>query len=103
MIDVPAAEPNAPTSDPRIAARAVIKLEFMDEFSLLQRPARADHGRRIIRRSGRFGPSGNCHFRAQVDILDGVEKLDAFLHGTLERFAPGDEAGAAGTLVDDGG
>src|SRR4029077_6715231 len=96
------AELNAPTSDPEIAARAVIKPEFMDEFSLLRRQSRAHHRRRVIRRSGRFGRSGNCDFRAQVDILDGVEKLNAFLHGTLERFAPGYEGVGAGTLVDHG-
>src|SRR5258708_11834543 len=42
-------------------------------------------------------------FGAKVDILDGVKELDAFLHGALEGFAAGDEAGAAGALVDDGG
>ena len=40
---------------------------------------------------------------AQVDVLDGVEELDAFGHGALEGFAAGDQAGAAGALVDDGG
>src|SRR5206468_2712881 len=39
---------------------------------------------------------------AKVDILDGVEELDAFLHGALERFAAGNEASAASTLIDDG-
>src|SRR6266852_2716875 len=42
-------------------------------------------------------------FGAQVDVLDGVEELDAFLHGALEGFAAGDEASAASALVDDGG
>src|SRR5258708_3872341 len=42
-------------------------------------------------------------FGAKVDVLDGVEELDAFLHGALEGFAAGDEAGAAGALVEDGG
>jgi hypothetical protein len=51
-----------------------------------------------------FGPaaSGDGDFGTEVDVLDGVEKLDAFLHGALESFAAGDEAGAAGALVDDG-
>src|SRR5690242_13517738 len=46
--------------------------------------------------------SGDGDVGAEVDVLDGVEELDAFGHGALERFAAGDEAGAAGTLVDDG-
>src|ERR1700694_1818596 len=45
---------------------------------------------------------GDGDFGAKVDVLDGVEELDAFLHGALEGFATGDEAGAAGALVDDG-
>src|SRR6202008_558656 len=40
---------------------------------------------------------------AEVDVLNGVEELDAFFHGALESFAAGDEAGAARALVDDGG
>jgi len=31
------------------------------------------------------------------------EELDAFLHRALEGFSAGDEAGAAGALVDHGG
>src|SRR5467141_3355758 len=46
--------------------------------------------------------SGNSDFWAEVDVLNGVEKLDAFFHGALESLAAGDEAGAAGALVDDG-
>src|ERR1700694_5622969 len=46
---------------------------------------------------------GDGDFGAKVDVLDGVEELDAFLHGALERLAAGDEAGAAGALVDHGG
>src|SRR5260370_42707271 len=42
-------------------------------------------------------------FGAKVDVLDGVEELDAFLHGALEGFAAGDKARTAGALVDDGG
>ena len=44
---------------------------------------------------------GDGDFGAEVDVLDGVEELDAFLHGALEGFAAGDEASAAGALVDD--
>ena len=47
--------------------------------------------------------SGYSDFGAQVDILDDVEELDAFLHGALEGLAAGDEAGTASALVDDGG
>src|SRR5437660_10617821 len=46
---------------------------------------------------------GDGDFGAEVDVLDRVEELDAFLHGALEGFAAGDEAGATSTLVDDGG
>src|SRR5580704_15834073 len=46
---------------------------------------------------------GDGDFGAEVDVLDRVEELDAFGHGALEGFAAGDEAGAAGALVDDRG
>ncbi len=39
----------------------------------------------------------------EVDVLDGVEQLDALGHRALERLAAGDQAHAAGALVDDGG
>jgi hypothetical protein len=39
----------------------------------------------------------------EIDVLHGVEELDAFGHRLLEGFAAADEAGAAGALVDDGG
>src|SRR5258708_3409644 len=45
---------------------------------------------------------GDGDFGAKVDVLDGVEQLDAFLHRALEGFAAGDEAGAAGAFVDHG-
>src|SRR5712664_329675 len=48
------------------------------------------------------GALGDGDFGAEVNVLDGVEELDAFVHGALEGFAAGDEAGAAGALVDDG-
>ena len=40
---------------------------------------------------------------AEVDVLDGLEDFGAFVDGTLEGFSSGDEAGAAGSFVDDGG
>src|SRR6266576_1165886 len=49
------------------------------------------------------GALGDGDFGAKVDVLDGVEELDAFLHGALEGFSAGDKAGAAGALVDHGG
>src|SRR5882762_3360772 len=45
---------------------------------------------------------GDGDLATEVDVLDGVEKLDPFFHGALEGFAAGDEAGVAGALVDDG-
>ena len=47
--------------------------------------------------------SGNGDVLAQVYVLDRVEELDPFGHGALERFPAGDQAHAAGALVDDGG
>src|SRR5262249_19033406 len=47
--------------------------------------------------------SGDRHFRAEVDVLNSVEQLDTLIHGPLEGLASGDEAGAAGALVDNGG
>src|SRR2546427_8913430 len=55
----------------------------------------------LLQRKGQALGDGN--FGAEVDVLDGVEELDAFAHGALEGFAAGGEAGAAGALVDDGG
>src|SRR6266478_2514650 len=46
---------------------------------------------------------GDGDIGAQVNVLDGIQELHAFLHGALEGFAAGDEAGAAGAFVDDGG
>src|SRR5215469_4640197 len=42
------------------------------------------------------------HFFAQIHILNGIEEFYAVGHGALEGLAAGDEAGAAGALVDDG-
>src|SRR5882762_666577 len=51
---------------------------------------------RIEQRSG----LSDGNFRAQVDVLNGVEKLHAFTHWALECLAARDEASAACTLVD---
>ena len=40
-------------------------------------------------------------FGTEVDVLDRVQELDAFAHWALESFAAGNQAGAAGALVDD--
>src|SRR6266702_6264563 len=55
----------------------------------------------LLQGHGRLSGYGDVF--AQVDVLDGVQEFYAFGHGTLEGFAAGDEAGAAGALVDDGG
>jgi 3-methyl-2-oxobutanoate hydroxymethyltransferase len=47
--------------------------------------------------------SGDGDAGIEVDVLDEVEELDALLHRALEGLAAGDEAAAAGALVDDGG
>src|SRR5437899_8629550 len=47
--------------------------------------------------------SGDGDFGAEVNVLDCVEKLDAFLHRALESFAAGDKTGTAGALINDGG
>src|SRR5882762_6503529 len=51
---------------------------------------------RIEQRSG----LSDGNFRAQINVLNGVEKLHAFTHWALECLAAGNEASAAGTLVD---
>ena len=45
-------------------------------------------------------PLRDRHFFRQIDVLDRVEQRRAFLHRTLERLAAGDQAHAAGALVD---
>ena len=71
--------------------------------------AGAQHAAPLQRLTARIGCAtetwglGDGDFGAEVNVLDGVEELDAFGHGALEGFAAGDEAGAAGALVDDGG
>src|SRR5689334_12724023 len=44
---------------------------------------------------------GDGDFRAEIHVLNGIEELDAFFHGTLECLAAGDEAGASSALVND--
>src|SRR5271157_988393 len=44
--------------------------------------------------------SGHGDLGAEIDVLNGVEQRDPILARTLERLAPGDEAHAAGALVD---
>src|ERR1700712_5085885 len=39
--------------------------------------------------------------RVEVDVLDGLQQLDALGARPLERLAAGDQAGAARALVDD--
>src|SRR5215475_2317981 len=46
---------------------------------------------------------GDRDLGTEVDVLYCVEELDTIFHGPLECLAAGDEAGAAGALVDDGG
>ena len=54
-------------------------------------------------RPGVQSRSRDRDFLRQIDVLDRVQQRDAFLHRTLERLAAGDQAHAAGALVDDGG
>src|SRR5258708_35521177 len=46
--------------------------------------------------------SGDRDVLVQVDVLNRVQQPDAFLDRALEGLAAGDEAHAAGALVDDG-
>ena len=45
---------------------------------------------------------GDGDFFVEVDVLDRVQELSTFGDRALERLTTGDEALAAGTLVDDG-
>ncbi len=47
-------------------------------------------------------PLGDGDALAEIDVLDGVQQLDAFIHRLLERLAAADHATAAGALVDHG-
>src|SRR4030095_13868312 len=47
--------------------------------------------------------SGDGDLGTEVDILNGIQKLNAFVHGALEGLPAGDETGASCALVDDGG
>src|SRR5690606_19090254 len=46
--------------------------------------------------------SGDGYVLAQVDVLDGVQQLDALGHRTLERFSTTDQAHAPRAFVHDG-
>src|SRR5208337_3686725 len=46
------------------------------------------------------GRLSHRHLGAEEDVLDGVEELHPFLHGTLEGLAPGDQPHAPGPFVD---
>src|SRR5215218_3444101 len=46
------------------------------------------------------GASGDSHALFQVNILDRIQQLHPLVHGALEGLATGDQAGAAGALVD---
>src|SRR5258708_12851591 len=62
---------------------------------------------RVARQARRYTKKaatlGDGDVGAEVDVLDGVEELDAFFHGALESLPAGDEAGPATALVDDAG
>ena len=47
--------------------------------------------------------SGDGNRGVEVDVLDGVEELDAFRERALERLASDDEPDPSGALVDDRG
>src|SRR5262249_38723870 len=44
--------------------------------------------------------SGYGYLFREIDVLDGIKNFDAVGYRPLERFTAGDEAGAAGALVD---
>src|SRR5690606_40731585 len=46
-------------------------------------------------------PSRHRDVLRQIDVLDGVEQLDALLHRALECLAAADQPHAAAALVDD--
>src|SRR5450755_4080998 len=48
----------------------------------------------------RRAPLCQVNLRAQVDVLDRVQQGDPVGHWLLERLAPGDQARAAGALID---
>src|SRR5678815_2374579 len=54
-------------------------------------------------RGTRIWDLSDGNFVGKVNVLDGVQQLDAFIHRTLERFAAGDEPHSAATLVDNCG
>ena len=52
---------------------------------------------------GWFWGLGDGDVFVEIDILDGAEESRPFVHRFLERLSSGDEAHAAGALIDDGG
>ena len=74
------------------------------ELNRLESGLIAEQGRSVLRPYEHLCYAlGDGDFGAEVDVLDRVQELDAFLHGALKGFAAGDQAGAAGAFVDDGG
>src|SRR3972149_8338383 len=69
-------------------------------FSQASRRYSEAHGRSLAFRA-LILRHGNSLIR--VHVLNGVEQLDAFGHGSLEGFSAGNEAHAAGAFVDDRG
>src|ERR1700730_14997098 len=47
--------------------------------------------------------SGYGYFRRKINVLDGVQQLDAFGHRALERLAPADQPRPACAFVDNRG
>ncbi len=89
----PGPRPSARHEDRRFTERR--RRETLAE----RKPLFSRHSPLATRNSDR---SGHRDRVVEVDILDGVEQLDAIGHGTLEGLAARDQAHAAGTLVDDG-
>ena len=81
----------------------VVTPRFMQEVGRMRKlPDRSRPGSDAQRKE-KVSDSGDGHRRIQEDVLDRVEQRDAVLQRPLERLAAGDEAGAAGALVDHGG
>ena len=46
---------------------------------------------------------GDCNFFGKVNVLNGVQQFDAFVHWALEGFSSGDQTRSAAAFVDDCG
>src|SRR5688572_16714774 len=44
---------------------------------------------------------GDRNFFRQIDVLNRIQQLDAFIHRTLECFSSGNQAHAAAAFIDD--